>query len=278
MVENGTLSAATAPAWRLLRRVEGAVAALDATGTGYTKRSFSTVDGVTAIVAVGYARASTSDQRESDLGLEAQRRAIREAAEARGWPVVAIFEDRASSGRTMNRAGLQAALKSVEETERGVLVVSKLDRISRSVVDFATLMGRARKKGWGFAALDLGVDTTTPVGQLVANVMAAVAQWEREVIGQRTKEALAVKRGQGVRLGRPRSLSDDAVRRIKTMKARGMTITAIAAKLNSEGVPTAHGGKAWYPATVKRVLSSQGANAGTVRKAMPSARATRGHA
>jgi hypothetical protein len=69
-------------------------------------------------------------------------------------------------------------------------------------------MERARRKRWQFVALDLALDTTTPAGELVANVMASVAQWERRVISQRTRDALAAKKATGARLGRPRDLAE----------------------------------------------------------------------
>jgi DNA invertase Pin-like site-specific DNA recombinase len=206
--------------------------------------------------AVGYIRVSTAEQGVSGLGLEAQRRAIRAACKGRGWKLEAMHEDRGASARSMNRKGLQDALSAVESGEADVLVVSKLDRLSRSLVDFAGIMARSRRKGWALVALDLGVDTTTPSGELVASVMASVAQWERQVIGQRTREALAVKKAQGVRLGRPRTMPDAIVARINAMRADGMTLRQIGDALDTEGVPTAQGGARWYPATVRKVLMS----------------------
>jgi DNA invertase Pin-like site-specific DNA recombinase len=85
-------------------------------------------------------------------------------------------------------------------------------------------------------------------------VLASVAQWERRIIGERTREALAAKRQQGVRLGRPRSVPDTVVGRIRRADKRGRTLTEIAKNLNSGGVPTARGGRCWYPATVRQVL------------------------
>ena len=115
--------------------------------------------------------------------------------------------------------GLSEALRTIEGGEADALVVAKLDRLSRSLIDFAGLIERSRRRGWAIVVLDLGVDTTTPVGELVANVMAAVAQWERRAIGQRTREALAVRRAQGVRLGRPRAIPPD-------VRARGSSTPA----------------------------------------------------
>jgi len=90
--------------------------------------------------------------------------------------------------------------------------------------DFAALMERGRRGGWALVALDVGVDTTTPSGEMMANVLAVFAQFERRLIGQRTREALAVKRSQGVRLGRPPTLSDTTLRRIARQRARGGTL------------------------------------------------------
>ena len=79
-------------------------------------------------------------------------------------------------------------------------MVAKLDRLSRSMLDFAALMNAAQKQGWALVALDLGVDTSTPYGEMMANVLATFAQFERRLISQRTKEALAQKRAAGVQL------------------------------------------------------------------------------
>jgi DNA invertase Pin-like site-specific DNA recombinase len=93
------------------------------------------------------------------------------------------------------------------------------------------------------------------------NVMGSAAQWERRIISQRTKDALAVKRAQGVRLGRPSSLPREVVARIVRERRGGASLSAIADGLNDEGVPTAHGGSRWWPATVRKVLGGQQASA-----------------
>jgi DNA invertase Pin-like site-specific DNA recombinase len=113
------------------------------------------------------------------------------------------------------------------------------------------------KGEWAPVVLDLGVDTTTPAGELVASVMVSVAQWERRAIGQRTKEALAAKKAQGATLGRPRQLPDAVRKRIVRMRQGGMTLRAIAEALNSKDVPTAQGGTRWYASTVKKVADGE---------------------
>ena len=94
-------------------------------------------------------------------------------------------------------------------------------------------------------------------GPQVTRGQATFAQHERRLIGQRTKDALAVKREQGVTLGRPRTLPEAGVARIGAERAAGASLAAIAARLNDEGVPTAQGGAKWWPATVKAVLDSR---------------------
>jgi DNA invertase Pin-like site-specific DNA recombinase len=138
-------------------------------------------------------------------------------------------------------------------------VVSKLDRLSRSMLDFAGLMDRSTREGWALVALDLGVDTTTPQGEMVAAVMAVFAQFERRLIGQRTKEALAVKKAQGVRLGRPRLTPDAVIARIRAERAAGRTLRVIADGLNADGVPTAMGGRRWYVSRAGGAGSRSGA-------------------
>lgn len=204
---------------------------------------------------VGYVRVSTSEQADSGAGLEAQRQALEAEAERRGWELLHIYEDAGASGKSMNgRPGLQDALGAVERGEADALVVAKLDRLSRSLLDFASLMERARRRGWGLIALDLGVDTSTPAGEMMAAVLATFAQFERRLIGQRTKDALAVKREQGVRLGRPPEISGPAIRRIRELHRSGYRVAEIARKLNQEGIPTPRNGS-WHSPGVKRVLS-----------------------
>ncbi len=208
------------------------------------------------LTVVGYVRVSTDEQLDSGAGLEAQRRTIRDECQRRGWCLHDIYEDAASGRALTGRCGLKAALTALDGRVATALVVAKLDRLSRSLLDFVTLMERGRRSGWAVVALDLGVDTTTPSGEMMANVLAVFAQFERRLIGQRTREALAVKRSQGIRLGRPRVLPDATADLIRRHRAHGQTLAAIAAAFNREGRPTAHGGRQWYVSTVQAALRS----------------------
>jgi DNA invertase Pin-like site-specific DNA recombinase len=203
---------------------------------------------------LGYVRVSTDEQSSSGAGLEAQRRAIVAECERRGWHLVEVIDDAGFSAKDLKRPGVREALRVLEAGDASALVVAKLDRLSRSMIDFTALMGKAQKEGWALVALDCAVDTTTPTGEAMANMLATFAQFERRLISQRTREALAVKKAQGVRLGRPATLPLKVVSRIRRERAKGRSLSAIADGLNTDGVPTAHAGRKWYPATVRYTL------------------------
>jgi DNA invertase Pin-like site-specific DNA recombinase len=203
---------------------------------------------------LGYVRVSTSEQASSGAGLEAQRRAILAECQQRGWQLVETIEDAGYSARDLRRPGIQEALVALEAGKASALVVAKLDRLSRSMLDFSKLMAKATREHWALVALDVAVDTSTPSGEAMANMLATFAQFERRLISQRTKEALAVKKASGVRLGRPPTMPDAVVQRIQRQRARGDTLRKIADDLNQAGVPTAQGSARWYPATVRHVL------------------------
>jgi DNA invertase Pin-like site-specific DNA recombinase len=104
------------------------------------------------------------------------------------------------------------------------------------------------------ARLDVAVDLSTPAGEAMVHMLATFAQFERRLIAQRTREALAVKKASGVRLGRPPTVPQAVVRRIQRQRARGESLRAIAESLNGDEVPTAQGGAQWYAATVRHVV------------------------
>ena len=203
---------------------------------------------------LGYVRVSTSEQASKGAGLQAQRQAIIAECERRGWHLVETIEDAGYSARDLRRPGIQEALRALERGEASALVVAKLDRLSRSMLDFSRLMAKATSEHWALVALDVAVDTSTPSGEAMANMLATFAQFERRLISQRTKEALAVKKASGVRLGRPPTVPKAVVRRIQRQRARGDSLRKIAEDLNEARVATAQGGAQWYAATVRHVL------------------------
>ena len=142
-------------------------------------------------LALGYARVSTIEQVQSGAGLQAQEAAIRGEAARRGWVLVQLFTDAGASGTSMKgRPALAEALTLLRRGDAGILIVSRLDRLSRSLVDFAALMASAQRDAWNLVALDLGIDLSTPAGEFLASVMASAARWEARIISARTIDAL----------------------------------------------------------------------------------------
>ncbi len=204
---------------------------------------------------IGYLRCSTAEQSRSGLGLEAQRQAIEDedACARHSWTLIEVVED-VASGKSMRREGLTRALAALDGGQVDGLVTAKLDRLSRSVLDFATLVCRAQQQSWNLVVLDLGLDLSTPQGRFTAHVLCAMAELERELIGQRTREALAMAKQRGVLLGRPSRVPAEVVNRIGGERAAGKTLASIATTLNDEAVAPPCGGRAWYPAGIGRLL------------------------
>jgi DNA invertase Pin-like site-specific DNA recombinase len=114
---------------------------------------------------LGYARCSTAEQADSGAGLAAQEAAIRAECSRRGWNLVDVLVDAGASGKSVaGRPGLASCSTMIEQGLGGTLMVSKLDRLSRSVVDFAQLLARAQHERWNICALDAGLDLSTPSG------------------------------------------------------------------------------------------------------------------
>lgn len=209
---------------------------------------------------IGYLRVSTEEQASSGLGLDAQRETIQRYADAQGWDIV-WYEDAGLSAKSMDRPALQDALARLHLRKRDVdgLVVAKLDRLSRSVVDFSGVLELARARKWALVAIDLGVDTSTPTGELVANVMMSVAQWERRVIGERTSNAMQAAKRAGKHMGRVSVLPQATGERLLALRTTH-TLAATAAQLNAEGLTTATG-TMWTVGTVaaaqKRLTPAQ---------------------
>ena len=202
---------------------------------------------------IGYVRVSTEEQGLSGAGLQAQRAAIIAESERRGWTLIEIIED-VGSGKSLRRPGIRAALDTLAAGKASALVVAKLDRVSRSLLDFAKIMATAQKQSWALVALDVQVDTTSPSGEAMAHMLATFAQFERRLISERTKQALAQKRASGVRLGAPPEIDPSIAQRIRTERKAGRTLREIAERLNDDGVATARGGR-WYASTLQRVLA-----------------------
>jgi DNA invertase Pin-like site-specific DNA recombinase len=208
---------------------------------------------ISTLRAIGYLRVSTDEQGDSGAGLAAQRATITAECARRGWTLVEVIED-VASGKNLHRPGMTRALGMLDGHQADVLVAAKVDRISRSTLDFATLLDRAQRARWAVTVLDIGADLTTPAGEMLAQIVAVIAQYERRLIGQRTRDALAARKAAGGRLGNQVRMPADIERRIVDAYAAGDGLTTIARALTAEGIPTARGGTTWRASTVQAVI------------------------
>jgi DNA invertase Pin-like site-specific DNA recombinase len=201
-----------------------------------------------------YERVSTEEQAETRNGLEAQRATIDAEAERRGW-AVEYHTDAGVTGKVIGPQ-LREALQLLASGQGDGLVVAKLDRLSRSIVNAADIIERAHTQGWSLVVLDLGVDLTTAAGRMVAMNLVNFAQYERELISERTKAGLAAKKARGERLGRPRVAPPGVVRRIVMDRNAGYTYERIARALATEGILSPLGKATWQASTVRRIYAS----------------------
>ena len=227
----------------------------------------TTAAGAATIRFIAYERVSTARQGASGLGMEAQRQAIDRFATSRSAEVLARFTE-VESGRNPNRPELTKAIQLARLTG-ATLVIAKLDRLSRNAAFLLTL----RDSGVHFLAVDM-----PEANDLTVGIMALVAQAEREAISRRTKEALAVAKSRGVKLGNPNGA--DALRRAgkggvalraavsanAESHANGLaavlldihseshtTLRSIAAELNRRGMMTRRGGQ-WHVSNVRNLI------------------------
>lgn len=214
--------------------------------------------------AIAYIRVSTAQQGKSGLGLEAQRVAIAKFAEAEGIELIAEFQE-VETGKGADalnkRPQLAAALTEAKRNDCAV-IVAKLDRLSRDVAFISALMAKRTP----FIVAELGAD----VSPFMLHIYAAVAEQERAMISQRTKDALAAVKARGVRLGNPQiaKAQEAAAQRrtaiadgfaanvlpiIKEIRATGASMRETAAALNARGIPTARGGT-WAATQISDIL------------------------
>jgi DNA invertase Pin-like site-specific DNA recombinase len=181
-------------------------------------------------------------------------RAIETMCERSAWELLETVRD-PDNGPTLDRPGLRHALERIASGAAQGLIVSDLQRISRSIVDLGALIAWFRDADATLIALDLDIDTSTPDGRHVANTLIALSTREHERIASGTRRGLAKGRASGRPSGRP-AVSDrpELVQRIASMRAANMTLRAIADQFNAEGVPTLRGGKKWRPSSIQAAL------------------------
>ncbi len=207
--------------------------------------------------AIGYIRVSTRDQAESGASLESQRSKIEAYAVLHDLELVEVIEDAGFSAKSLDRPGMTDLLRLIRGRKVSVVVVAKLDRITRSVRDLGDLIDLFQRSGVEFASVADHIDTQTAAGRLVLNVMGSVSQWEREAIGERTSEALAAMRANGKRVSRHAPygyrlngtgwIEDEDEQRavviMRRLRSTGLSLRQIAAELDQQGHHNRRGGR-----------------------------------
>jgi DNA invertase Pin-like site-specific DNA recombinase len=183
--------------------------------------------------AIGYVRVSTTEERQG-AGMTGQGRAVEQYASQRGWAAEVVREE-GSGASVESRPALQDALGRLARHEADALIVAKLDRLSRSLVDFADILRRAEREGWVLVVLDPELDMSTAGGRAMAGMLAVFAEFERSMIRERIKSALAVKRSQGVKLGRREHLGEHVTMMLRR-RAGGASLSDIRRSLRALGV------------------------------------------
>ena len=226
--------------------------------------------GVKATKAIGYIRVSTERQADEGVSLEAQKARIAAWCTANECELVEVYVDAGISGKSMDkRQGLQAALTA---TGKGmVLVVYSLSRLARSTKDTLAISEQLDKSGSDLVSLSERIDTTGAAGKMMFRMLAVLAEFERDVISERTTAALAYKKANGEKYapvpfgyseikGRLVAVESEAlvVAEINKQRKAGATLQAIAERLNNQGITGKQGGK-WYPSTVRCILQRKAA-------------------
>lgn len=224
---------------------------------------------------VGYIRVSTAEQAADGVSLAAQEHKIRAYCDLYDLELLHVYSDEGESGKDLVRSGLKAALRDLTRSRASGIVVAKLDRLTRSIVDLNNLISeyfgdKAKQPASLYSVADQ-IDTRSASGRLVLNVLMSVAQWERETIGERTREALAHKKAKGERISRHApygwKVGPDGVRLVvnveeqeaaliaKQYRKEGLSLRDIGYLLDDQG-RFQRNGKPWSASTVKRLLKT----------------------
>lgn len=217
--------------------------------------------------AVLYLRVSTREQGDSRLGLESQEARCREECERRGWEIVRVVTE-VVSGDKAKRPLFDEACAAARDAH-GVLVGASIDRIARGgPLTVLPLFQRAANEGWAVYALDMPeIDTTSPMGELVLTIIAAVARMEKRLTAVRTSNALKAKAERGEPVGRPRSVPDATIALIASMRREGSSLQRIADDLNAQGITSRMGPPTlaetvdpprWFKQSVSQTLKRYG--------------------
>lgn len=230
-----------------------------------------------------YLRVSTDDQAQDGYGLDVQRERCKAQITAKGWRYAGEYEDAGISGTkgADERPGLAALLADAQAGKIDAVVVLALDRLGRKTSLVLSLVETLSERGATLVSCKESLDTSTPQGQFVLTMFAALAQLERDTIVERTSAGRDARgkvdgeRGGRIPMGYRRASADGVevdperaalVRSIFDMKRQGLTLRAIAAELNTDGHTTPRG-KAWHASSVREVLLNEADYRGGTRGA-----------
>ena len=222
---------------------------------------------------IAYLRVSTAGQAESGVSLDAQRAKVEAYAALYDLELVDVAVDAGISAKSLDRPALSGALARLESGEVEALLVVKLDRLTRNVVDLGALVDRCNREGWALLSVGEQVDTRTAAGRMVLNILATISQWEREIIGERTAAALQHKRAMGELVGsvpygwtvaadgvhlEPNQGEQELISLARELRSSGLSLRKVGARLEGQGA-LPRNGKKWHPQSVKNLLSSRAA-------------------
>jgi DNA invertase Pin-like site-specific DNA recombinase len=212
-------------------------------------------------------------QVNEGVSLDAQSAKIRAYCELNDLELIEIVCDAGKSAKTTNRDGLQKCLSMIASGEAGALVVYKLDRLSRKVLDTLNLISEIESHGASLHSISEKLDTSSALGKFFVNMTAALAQLERDQISERVTMAMAHKKDEGQHCGAAPfgfEMVDKELQRVESqhnaiaiiteMRANGAALRTIADHLNGEGIPTQRGGN-WQASTINNILKREAAAA-----------------
>jgi DNA invertase Pin-like site-specific DNA recombinase len=202
---------------------------------------------------------STDKQADKGVSLEAQTEKIRAMAVVHGADLADVIVDAGESAKSLQRPGIARLLALVDSRSVDTVIIAKLDRLTRSVKDLAELLDRLNRRGVSLVSVAESLDTGSAAGRLVLNIMTAVSQWEREAIGERTRDAMRHKRARGERVGtvpygfrvaadgvllETEQTEQAILSQVRKLRTAGLTTRQIADSLNGAGFSTRRG-TAW---------------------------------
>jgi DNA invertase Pin-like site-specific DNA recombinase len=239
----GSLRGTGDPVERLGPRRRGAA-------TGATRIPWS--NEAPALPVIGYASCDCAGPA-AGLELKQQAEVITRECKSRGLALLEVVGERTPTiGKGLSRPGLAYSLERINSRDAKGLVVAELSRITHSVGELGTIMEWILRLNVRLIASADAFDTESEGGRLAASLLIEVSRWERNRISERTRNGLQAARMSGRSTGRPAVVDDpDLSKRIAHMRAQGMTLQAIADRLNEEGVPTVRGGAKWRHSSVQ---------------------------